>query len=130
MQQQAFTTEIRAARDPREALLDHVRAVVHERLTAGRPSKASIAAALDISQRTLHRRLAEHGTTYDRVVREARARRTFELLADPAVTMYDVATAAGYRGLASFYRAFRAWTGTTPAAYRAAQTVLSEHLTG
>lgn len=113
-----------------DALLRHVRAVIHERLTAGRPSKTCVAALLGMSARTLHRRLAERGTNYDEVVREARARRTFELLANPAVGMYDVAVAAGYRGLASFYRAFRAWTGTTPGAYRLARAIRDERLTG
>jgi AraC-like DNA-binding protein len=102
-----------------DALLHQIRAVVQERLPEGRPSKAFVARTLGVSVRTLHRRLAARGTTLDRIVREARARRTFELLANPGVGMYSVAIAAGYRGSASFYRAFRAWTGTTPAAYRA-----------
>jgi len=103
-----------------DALLSHIRAVVHERLAAGRPTKASIAHTCGVSVRTLTRRLAERGTTFDRVVQRAREQRTFELLANPGVGMYAVSVAAGYRGAASFFRAFRAWTGTTPAAYRAA----------
>jgi AraC-like DNA-binding protein len=102
-----------------DELLRRVRAVVQERLAVGRPTKVSIADSLGFSARTLARRLAERGTTYDRVVQQARERRAFELLANPAVNMYAVALAAGFRGANSFYRAFRAWTGTTPAVYRA-----------
>jgi AraC-like DNA-binding protein len=119
MQHVAVTRESRRVGERRADLVEQVRAAVQERLGAGRPSKTSIARSLGMSGRTLHRRLAEAGTTYDRVVHEARARRALELLVRPGVGTYDVAMAAGYRGTASFFRAFRAWTGMTPAAYRA-----------
>jgi AraC-like DNA-binding protein len=123
---QAHTAETRvlsdsAAGQPDDPLLGRVRALVDERLAQGRPTKPWLAGSLGISTRTLARRLAERGTSVDDIVQQARARRTFELLANPAVAMYAVAIAAGYRGPASFYRAFRAWTGMTPAAYRAAR---------
>jgi AraC-like DNA-binding protein len=104
--------------EPEDALLSRVRAVVLERLSVARPTKAWIARTLGMSVRTFQRRLAERGTTWERVVQDARVRRTLELLAHPDIGTYDVAIAAGYRGSASFFRAFRAWTGTTPAAYR------------
>jgi AraC-like DNA-binding protein len=104
--------------EPEDALLSSVRAVVRERLAVGRPTKAWIAQRLGMSVRTFQRRLAERGTTWERLVQDARVRRTLELLARPGVGTYDVAIAAGYRGSASFFRAFRAWTGTTPSAYR------------
>jgi transcriptional regulator GlxA family with amidase domain len=102
-----------------DALLLHVRAIVRARLSVARPTKAFIARALGLSARTLARRLATRGTTVDRVVQEAREQRSLELLGVPGVGMYEVAVAAGYRNAASFHRAFRAWKGTTPAAYRA-----------
>jgi AraC-like DNA-binding protein len=40
-------------------------------------------------------------------------------LADPALGMADVAWLTGYAKMATFYRAFRRWTGSTPGAYRA-----------
>ncbi|MEX3613877.1 MAG: AraC family transcriptional regulator, partial [Burkholderia gladioli] len=39
-------------------------------------------------------------------------------LADSALTVADVATAAGFAEPSAFYRAFRGWSGLSPAAYR------------
>ena len=42
-----------------------------------------------------------------------------QLLAQHSLSVEAVAHATGYRDPSSFHRAFRAWTGVTPAVYRA-----------
>jgi AraC-like DNA-binding protein len=77
-----------------------------------------VARQLGQSQRTLKRRLAAEGTTYSQILDEERRERALLLIRSPALSLDQVAEHAGYTDLANFTRAFRRWTGKTPAAYR------------
>jgi AraC-like DNA-binding protein len=100
-------------------LLDRVREAVGAQLEGGPPALGAIARALATSARTLQRRLGEQGLEYQQVVDEVRHQRALALLAEPALSVLAVARAVGYGDASSFHRAFRRWTGTTPAAWRA-----------
>lgn len=100
-------------------LVGRVRAAVIARAGAP-PTIDELARALHLSTRTLKRRLAEHATTFTAIVDEVRHQRALLLLANRALSIGEVAVAVGYRELPSFTRAFRKWTGMTPAAYRRA----------
>ncbi|MCC6764030.1 MAG: helix-turn-helix domain-containing protein [Deltaproteobacteria bacterium] len=76
-----------------------------------------LAETVGTTPRTLQRRLAEVGTTYARVLGEARFQIAASLLARD-VEIREVARAVGYRDAAHLTRAFRRWSGTTPSAYR------------
>jgi AraC-like DNA-binding protein len=71
-----------------------------------------------MSTRTVQRRLEEHGTSYQDLVDDVRAAMARALLRDRARSIIDVAFELGYADLKGFYRAFRRWTGTTPAEFR------------
>jgi AraC-like DNA-binding protein len=85
----------------------------------GVPSLPEVARALHQSPRTLKRRLAEHGTTFSTILDDVRRQRALLLLDNRALSVGEVAARLGYSEVANFTRAFRKWTGTTPAAYRA-----------
>ena len=74
-----------------------------------------VARELAISTRTLRRRLAESGTSFQELLDEVREVLAQELLATLAVE--DVALRLGYAEASSFIHAFKRWTGVTPAAY-------------
>lgn len=78
-----------------------------------------IAAALALSTRTLHRRLAEDGASLRDLKEEARVDIARLALARGRASIKRVAHAAGFHNEKSFARAFRNWTGMTPSAYRA-----------
>jgi AraC-like DNA-binding protein len=85
------------------------------------PSKATmiaVAHALDMSPRSLRRRLAAEDTAYDAVFDDALASKAKRLLALEQRTIEETAHALGYSGASAFYRAFKRWTGTTPRAWR------------
>jgi AraC-like DNA-binding protein len=73
---------------------------------------------LHVSVRTLKRRLAELGTTYSALRDDHRRQRALLLLDDRTCSIGEVAQRLGYTELPNFTRAFRKWTGVTPAAYR------------
>jgi len=83
----------------------------------------TVARALSISTRTLRRRLAAEGTSYDAVAHATLAHRARTLLAVERRTIRETALALGYSDASAFHRAFKRWTGTTPSACRAGDAV-------
>ncbi len=102
-----------------DALLARVRAALAQRVGPDLPTMAGVARAVGLSERTLQRRLGERGTSFERLLQDVRRQRTLALLAQPSLTIQSVALEMGYHDASSFHRAFRAWTGVTPAVYRA-----------
>ncbi|HEX8953322.1 MAG TPA: helix-turn-helix transcriptional regulator, partial [Polyangia bacterium] len=84
----------------------------------GARSVEEVAAQLRVSSRTLKRRLAELGTSYSAILDRERKRRALALLRTTTLTMDEVAERLGYSDVANFGRAFRRWTGSSPAATR------------
>jgi len=78
----------------------------------------TVAGRLNVSPRTLRRRLAEEGFTFQEAKNLARERRAKYLLANGNASLTEIAFELGYSELSAFSRAFRAWSGETPQAYR------------
>lgn len=91
---------------------------IEKLLDVGRPMKADVGRELGMSARTLQRRLEQRGTSFQRLILYVRMSRALRLLRDPSISIEEVAVATGYRNAVSFHKAFRDWTGTTPATYR------------
>jgi AraC-like DNA-binding protein len=87
-------------------------------LSTGGTSPDVVANALRMSPRTLSRRLAKEGTTFNALLDDVRKQRSLELLRDPKVPLTEVAFLLGFSHVESFYRAFKRWTGTTPLIHR------------
>ncbi len=85
-------------------------------------SAEGIAALLNVSARTLHRQLKEEGASLQEIKDEVRCERAKELLWRTARPVKQVAAAVGFRNEKSFTRAFRQWTGQSPAEFRGART--------
>jgi AraC-like DNA-binding protein len=98
-----------------------VRAVLLEGLPAGLADLDGVARRLATTPRTLQRRLAADGTTWQGVLRETREALAWHYLGKTALPVAEVAFLLGYDEPNSFWRAFRAWTGTTPEAAREAK---------
>lgn len=78
----------------------------------------AVAALLNVSPRTLHRQLKEEGATLQALKDEVRRACALELLLRTARPIKQVAEAAGFLNEKSFIRAFRGWTGQSPAEFR------------
>jgi AraC-like DNA-binding protein len=79
---------------------------------------AEVARAMHMSARTLQRRLEQEQTRFGEVLDGARLGVARRLLADPAVTLTEVAFHLGFADLATFSRAFKRWTGKPPGQWR------------
>ena len=82
------------------------------------PPLARIAAGINLSERTLRRKLLDAGFSYQRLVEAVRKARALELLTHSRCTVADVAASVGFSDVRNFRRAFRRWTGVAPADIR------------
>ena len=98
--------------------MSQVHATITDLLPDGGPTKAVIARRLGMSERTLHRRLAEDGETFASITHRARREAAETLLADDRHTIAEVAFLTGFSDQSSFQRAFKGWTGETPRTFR------------
>lgn len=98
-------------------LVAQVRHTLKEQPQAGRSAQV-LAHALNLSARSLHRQLKEEGTSLQSLKDEVRRERALELLQRGRQPLKQVAAAVGFLNEKSFIRAFKAWTGQTPAALR------------
>ena len=82
----------------------------------------ALAARLNVSARTLHRQLKEEGASLQALKDEVRRAQALELLLRTRRPLKQVAEATGFQNEKSFMRAFKSWTGQSPAEFRQSQT--------
>jgi AraC-like DNA-binding protein len=105
------------ARPKGASFAERVAAHVASSLPSG-TDVGEVAAAMRMSARTLQRGLEREQTRFTEVVDQTRLGLARRLLADPAVTLTEVAFQLGFADLATFTRAFKRWTGTPPGQWR------------
>jgi AraC-like DNA-binding protein len=120
-----YAEESLARLPPVSSWIERVRHAVATALRGGPPSLAAIAARLRISTRTMQRRLAEEHTSLRNIVDDVRRELAAEYLANEAMAIDEVAFLLGFADTSSFFRAFRRWSGQTPARFRAAERARS-----
>jgi AraC-like DNA-binding protein len=103
---------------PVPGVVGQIREAVIVELASSGAELAQVARRVAMSTRTVQRRLEQAGTSYQDLVDDVRAGMARALLRDRSRSIIDVAFELGYADLKGFYRAFRRWTGMTPAAYR------------
>lgn len=89
----------------------------------GRPQGKAIsledmAQHLNLSPRTLLRRLKDEGTTYQQLLDHETSQRAVALMNRPGYTVAQVAEQLGYAEPVTFRRAFRRWFGVSPSEYK------------
>ena len=110
--------EAAAATEPTCPSLQHsLRRAIGDMLPEGRPTAARVAKHLGISPRTLRRRLAAESLTLVAVIADIRRELADELLA-AGKPIAEVAYLVGYSEPSAFHRAYKSWTGRTPATAR------------
>jgi AraC-like DNA-binding protein len=84
------------------------------------PRQQALARQANVSERTLRRRLGAQDTSYRHVRDDALYEKARTLMADPALSIEEIAQAVGFSGVRSFRRAFKRWSGQSPSEYRKA----------
>ncbi|HEX7322720.1 MAG TPA: AraC family transcriptional regulator ligand-binding domain-containing protein [Mycobacterium sp.] len=97
---------------------DRVHAALLTALPAGRCALVDVATHLNVSSRSLQRRLAAERDSFQDVLDRTRERLARYYLTSTELSDTEIAFLIGYEELTSFHRAFRSWTGHTPGAVR------------
>ena len=105
---------------PKKQDIHHdVRELVIDKLAKGTVQFDDVARELNMSSKTLERRLAERKTTFSALLDDARSGLARHYLTDTDLRLEQIAYLTGYSEPAALVRAFRRWTGTTPMQFRA-----------
>jgi len=92
------------------------------KLSAGTsPTLWQIARSFHMTSRTLQRRLSEEKLSFRRLVDDGRRELAIRHVVRDDLSIAEVGQLAGFDSATSFHRAFRRWTGVTPARYRESQ---------
>jgi len=107
-----------ASADRFTSFIDQARAVILATIPSGDSSEAVIARKLGLGERTLRRKLEEHGSCFRQLLEQARITSARRMLREPGKSVSEIATALGFSEVSAFSRAFRRASGTSPRAYR------------
>jgi AraC-like DNA-binding protein len=102
-----------------QTLAGDIRRMLPAELLRSRADAASVARKLHVSVRTLGRRLEEEGTSFKVLLNDVRRELALSMLVRGDLPIADVARQLDFADVSTFHRAFRRWTGQTPASYRA-----------
>ena len=103
-------------------LVRSVRRLLWDRDGAVR-SPREVAKAVHMSPRTLRRKLAMQGSSLSSLLGTERRDKAMSLLRSSELSIEEMSVLLGYGSVQNFTRAFRQWTGETPAAFRRALAV-------
>ncbi len=88
-------------------------------LHTGGTSMERITSRMGLSRQTLFRKLKAEGTTFEKVLDELRHKLALDYLNANKVSVNETAYLVGFSDRATFSRAFKRWTGTSPGAAHA-----------
>jgi AraC-like DNA-binding protein len=89
-----------------------------EKLPQGPPSQEQIASSLNVSNRTLQRKLKNEGTSFMDLLQDTRMQLARRYLLQPTRSVVETSYLLGFSEPSTFSRAFKRWTGQAPAEYR------------
>ncbi|GAA3975568.1 AraC family transcriptional regulator [Allohahella marinimesophila] len=81
-----------------------------------------VAERLNVTSRTLRRKLTSEGSRFQQLKDNARRDVAINLLQQRNLTIAEIGFKVGFTETATFSRAFKQWTGVTPSSYRKAST--------
>jgi AraC-like DNA-binding protein len=108
------------ARLDRDDVVAQVKRELLGHFPTGTPTQTTVARAVGLSARTLHRRLAEAGTSFEKLLDETRRELAAEYVRRTDYSVGEVAYLLGFAETSSFNRAFRRWNGQSPSEFRRA----------
>jgi len=91
---------------------------IRTQLNMGVARKELVAEELNLTARTLQRKLVSEGTSYQELLNQIRLERATDMLNNTQLAIQDIAFNLGFTDGRSFHRSFKSWTGQTPGDFR------------
>jgi AraC-like DNA-binding protein len=95
-------------------LIAKIKQTIVELLPSGRAKAKLVASELGMTERTMHRRLADEGTSFTEIHERLRRGLAEKYIAEHKLSLQQVAFVLGYADQSAFSVAFKRWTGRTP----------------
>jgi AraC-like DNA-binding protein len=111
---ESHAAQVLGALPAEDDTIARVRAAIRALLPHGEPSLEAVASRLGVGARTLQRRLRDHEWTFRGLIDEVRRECALIHLANPEVSVAEVAFSLGFSSPSAFHHAFRRWTGRSP----------------
>lgn len=105
-------------KDPSDKFWAHLRQAIVMHLSDGPTSLDRAASSMNMSRRTLQRKLADRDTTFKKEVQSVRMELAERYLGLDGRTVTEVAYLLGYADQSTFSSAFQKWHGVSPRAYQ------------
>ncbi len=86
------------------------------------PTASAVASELNMSPRTLHRKLTAEGTSFQQLKDDFRRDLAVHYINRPELSIDAIAAVMGFQDNSAFYRSFKKWTGMSPGQYRQQQS--------
>ncbi|RLA11011.1 MAG: hypothetical protein DRQ59_10705 [Gammaproteobacteria bacterium] len=102
----------------RSDLSMQVQSKLIERLPSGQVNEEMIASAINVSQRSLQRKLKEQGVSFTQLLEDTRRDLGLQYVRDPQRSFNEIAFLLGFAEPGNFTRAFKRWYGKSPSKYR------------
>jgi AraC-like DNA-binding protein len=115
---EAYAAALIRRMTPQSNVVERVREAIADGLLTGSGKESVVAQRLAMTVRTMHRQLVEAGTSFRQIRDELLRERAEELLLEHRLPIGEVSYLLGYSEPSNFHRAFRRWTGLTPAEWR------------
>jgi len=98
--------------------------ILKKEIQNGKPRINLISDKLFISRQTLHRKLADSGTTYTNLIDNYRKNLAQMYLQESSITIDEISLLLGYSNTSAFHRSFKRLTGISPNTYRKKKYIL------
>lgn len=99
-------------------IVQQVKSIILENLPDGHVTDKLVASELNLSERSMQRRLQEKQTTFRYLLDSVREMVAKQYIKNPLNRMSDIAFLLGFSEQSAFSRAFKKWTGKSPVEYR------------
>lgn len=106
------------ARFDRDSLTMQVRSRIIERLPDGTPNQGTIAQSLNVSLRSLQRKLNNEETSFKALLESTRRELALHYIRETHRSLGEITYLLGFSEPSNFTRAFKRWTGVSPHEYR------------
>jgi AraC-like DNA-binding protein len=96
-----------------------VKTKIVDLLSSGMVTEQDMASALNLSLRSLQRKLREEGTSYKEILEETRRDLAKKYIQNSRLSISEISFLLGFSEISNFSRAFKRWNGRAPSEFRA-----------